>query len=165
MNSLAPALSEREAEPVPMKTVSEMASSDFHPWSPDSYLHSPLTSLGDRPTTTTTIQPKEIYTSCEYRHQPTPRPIANVNNLLRLSEEDLDPNAALLDIGTPGGFEENFVDTLIAQLEAAGISERTPSQSKPRDQGRARTEHVYDDEKDVWTGMRSNVGVPGLKVR
>ena len=91
--------------------------------------------------------------------------MANVNPL-RLSDDDFDPNAARLDMGTPGGFEENFVDTLIAQLEAAGISERTPSQSQPWDQGRARAEHVRDDdEKEVWTGMRSNVGVPRLKVR
>jgi hypothetical protein len=68
-------------------------------------------------------------------------------------------------MGTPGGFEENFVDTLIAQLEAAGISERTPSRSKSRDQGRVRAEHVGDEEKEVWTGMRSKVGVPRMKAR
>jgi hypothetical protein len=149
-----------------MKTVPEMASSDSNPWSPDSYSNSPLTPPEQLPVVTTTIRPKEIYTSGEYRHQPTPRRTANVNNPLRLSEDNLDPNAVVLDIGTPGGFEEDFVDTLIAQLEAAGIAERTPSTStsKSKGKGKATREHVFDDEGGIWMGMKSNVGVPRVEV-
>jgi hypothetical protein len=164
LTSLTPVPVELEAEPVPMKTVPEMTSSDSNPWSPESYSNSPLTPPVDLPVITTTIRPKEIYTSGEYRYQPTPRRTADVNNLLRLSDDDLNPNPVVLDIGTPGGFEEDFVDTLIAQLEAAGIGERSMSMSKSKGKGKARIEPVYDDEGDVWMGMRSNVGVPRLEV-
>ena len=72
----------------------------------------------------------------------------------------------VLDIGTPGGFEEDFVDTLIKQLEAAGISE----ESKREGKGKGR----MDDDGEVrgggsgdgmWMGMRTAVGVPRLEVR
>jgi hypothetical protein len=69
----------------------------------------------------TTIRPKEIYTSRIYRHQPKPQ-TAKINTTLRLDDgsnpEDFDQ---VLNIGTPGGFEVDFVDTLIAQLQQAGI--------------------------------------------
>jgi hypothetical protein len=116
---------ELEAEPLPLKTLPELASGDTSPWSPDSYsdaTDAPHTPLEGQPiTTTTTIRPKEIYTSQKYRHQPKPQ-TANTSASLRLEDgsrlEDLDQ---VVNISTPGGFEVDFVDTLIAQLQQAGI--------------------------------------------
>jgi hypothetical protein len=115
---------ELEAEPLPMKTLPELASGDTSPWSPDSYsdgTDAPYTPPEGQPITMTTIRPKEIYTSRKYRHQPKPQ-TANISTPLRLdngsSPEDADQ---VLSIGTPGGFEVDFVDTLIAQLQQAGI--------------------------------------------
>jgi hypothetical protein len=157
VTTLNPAPVELEAEPVVMKTVPELTSSDTSPWSPDSYSDSAATPPEEQPTATTTIRPKEIYTSREYRHQPKPHRAANFGHLL-----DLDPDSAVLDIGTPGGFEDDFVDTLLAQLEAVGIAERDTNQSKG--EGRVGAD---DSEEDgcVWMGMRSGVGVPRLAVR
>ena len=121
--NLAPV--ELEAEPLPMKTLPELASGDASPWSPDSYsdaTDAPNTPLEGQPITTTTIRPKEIYTSQKYRHQPKPQ-IANTSASLRLEDgsrpEDLDQ---VVNISTSGGFEVDFVDTLIAQLQQARIS-------------------------------------------
>ena len=165
LTALSPAPVELEAEPVAMKTVPELTSSDTPSRSPGSYSDTPYTpgtSLDDTPAVTTTIRPKEIYTSREYRHQPKPRRPTDVSDLLRLPDEEAD--VTLLDIGTPGGFEEDFVDTLIAQLEAAGISERVTSKSKGK--GKARMGEVdIVDEGGVWMGMTSRVGVPRLEVR
>ena len=115
---------ELEADPLPMKTLPELASGDTSPWSPDSYsdgTDAPYTPPEGQPITMTTIRPKEIYTSRKYRHQPKPQ-TANISATLRpdngSSPEDLDQVAS---IGTPGGFEVDFVDTLIAQLQQAGI--------------------------------------------
>jgi len=115
---------ELEAEPLPMKTLPELASGDTSPWSPDSNsdaTDAPYTPPEDQPITMTTIRPKEIYTSQKYRHQPKPQ-TANISATLRLdngsSQEDLDQ---VLSVGTPGGFQVDFVDTLVAQLQQAGI--------------------------------------------
>jgi hypothetical protein len=115
---------ELEAEPLPMKTLPELAPGDTSPWSPDSYsdaTDTPHTPLEGQPITTTTIRPKEIYTSQKYRHQPKPQ-TANTS-ALRLEDgsrpEDLHQ---VVNISTPGGFEVDFVDTLIAQLQQARIS-------------------------------------------
>ena len=115
---------ELEAEPLPMKTLPELASGDTSPWSPDSNsdaTDAPYTPPEDQPITMTTIRPKEIYTSQKYRHQPKPQ-TANISATLRLdngsSQEDLDQ---VLSVGTPGGFQIDFVDTLVAQLQQAGI--------------------------------------------
>jgi hypothetical protein len=133
LNSQAPAPVELEAEPVAMKTVPELISSATSPWSPDSHSDSPSTPDNAATTTThttTTIRPKEIYTSREYRHQPKPRRPTDFSKILHLPGDDADGelDVTVLDIGTPGGFEEDFVDTLIAQLEAAAIGERATSQ-------------------------------------
>jgi hypothetical protein len=118
---------ELEAEPLPMKTVPELASDGTSPWFPDSYSdgtntpHTPHTPLEGQPITTTTIRPKEIYTSQKYRHPPKPQ-TANISTSVRLDDgsnvEDLDQ---VLNVSTPGGFEIDFVDTLIAQLQQVGI--------------------------------------------
>ena len=115
---------ELEAEPLPMKTLPELASGDTSPWSPDSYsdaTDAPNTPLEGQPITTTTIRPKEIYTSQKYRYQPKPQ-TANTSTPLRL-EDGSSPDGLdqVVNISTPGGFEVDFVDTLIAQLQQAGI--------------------------------------------
>ena len=84
--------------------------------------------------------------------------------MLRLPDDGGDGErevGGVLDIGTPGGFEEDFVDTLIKQLEAAGIGEGVPREGK----GKGR----MDEEGEVGGGgdgiwMRSAVGVPRLEV-
>jgi hypothetical protein len=115
---------ELEAEPLPLKTLPELASGDTSPWFPDSYsdgTDAPYTPPEGQPITMTTIRPKEIYTSRKYRHQPKPQ-TAKISTTLRLDDgsnpEDLDQ---VLSIGTPGGFEIDFVDTLISQLHQVGI--------------------------------------------
>jgi hypothetical protein len=157
VTALTPAPVELEAEPVFMKTVPELTSSDTNPWSPESYSDSAATPPEDQPIATTTIRPKEIYTSREYRHQPKPRSTANFSHLV-----DLNPDTAVLDIGTPGGFEDDFVDTLLAQLEAAGIAERDTDRRKAEAQ--VRVEDIEEDGR-VWMGMKTSVGVPRLEVR
>jgi hypothetical protein len=124
VKALNPVPVELEAEPLPMKTLPELASGDTSPWSPDSCsdrTDAPYTPPEGQPITTTTIRPKEIYTSRIYRHQPKPQ-TTNISTSLRLNDgsspEDLDQ---VLNIGTPGGFEVDFVDTLIAQLQRAGF--------------------------------------------
>ena len=161
---LSPAPVELEAKPVVMKTVPELTSSDTGPWSPESYSDSPPTPTEDQPTPittpTTTIRPKEIYTSREYRHQPKPRRTKDVSELPgELRQEDVDPDSLVLDMGTPGGLDDDFLDTLLGQLEQAGISERVTSQSK----GKARADD--DDEEGMWMGVKSSFGVPMLQVR
>jgi hypothetical protein len=115
---------ELEAEPLPLKTLPELASGDTTPRFPDSYsdgTDAPYTPPEGQPITMTTIRPKEIYTSRIYRHQPKPQ-TANISTALRpdngSNPEDLDQ---VLNIGTPGGFEVDFVDTLIAQLHQVEI--------------------------------------------
>jgi hypothetical protein len=161
---LSPAPVELEAEPVAMKTVPELTSSDTGPWSPESYSDSPPTPTEDQSTPittpTTTIRPKEIYTSREYRHQPKPRRARDVSELPDgLRQEDVDPDSLVLDMGTPGGLDDDFLDTLLSQLEQAGISERVTSQSK----GKARADD--DDEGGMWMGVKSSFGVPMLQVK
>jgi hypothetical protein len=163
IGAVTPAPVELEAEPVAMKTVPELSDTNSGPWSPGSYSDSPLTPPEDHNTITTTFRPKEIYTSGEYRHQPAARRAGNVNNLLQFSDQDLDPDSLVLDIGMPGGFEENFVDTLITQLEAASIIDRVPSKSKGKGKAKARVDDF--DEGGVWMGMTSSVGVPRLVVK
>jgi hypothetical protein len=112
---------ELEAGPLPMTTLPELASGDTSPWSPESHsdgTDAPYTPPEGQPIPMTTIRPKEIYTSQKYRHQPKPQ-TANISTSLRLDDGSSQDQG--LNISTPGGFEVGFVDTLIAQLQQAGI--------------------------------------------